>query len=94
MCGRQIGNLLFPFVVSGVLKKGMGQPNLLDPVQVKPIAVSDATCPYCKKQVMSSYAWCPQCGTGLKPHICSYCGSLMMVGERFCLSCGAPDTSR
>jgi len=37
MCGRQIGNLLFPLVVSGVLTKGLVHPSPFNPVQVKPL---------------------------------------------------------
>jgi predicted amidophosphoribosyltransferase len=94
MCGRHIGNLLFPLVAAGVLANGSAQPRPFDSAQVKPIAVSEATCPNCKTQVLSSYAWCPQCGTGLKSHICAYCGNLVKVGERFCPSCGAPNSRK
>ena len=60
MCGRGIGNLLFPLVATGVLTNETTQPAA--------VVTSQATCPNCESKVLSSFDWCPQCGTGLKPH--------------------------
>lgn len=94
MCGRHVGNLLFPLVAAGALVNESAQPRPFDSVQAKPIAVSQAACPNCKTRVLASYDWCPQCGMGLKSHACAYCGNLVKVGERFCPSCGAPSSAQ
>lgn len=86
MCGRHIGKLLFPLIAAGVLANGSVVP--------APVAISQSACPNCKTQVLSSFDWCPQCGTGLKPRACAYCGSQVKGGERFCPSCGAPAVSQ
>lgn len=82
MCGRGFGSLLFPLVAAGVLVNGSANP--------APVTASQATCPNCKTRVMSSYNWCPQCGTGLKSHVCTFCGTQNESNVRFCSSCGAP----
>ncbi|MBI5935763.1 MAG: zinc ribbon domain-containing protein [Chloroflexi bacterium] len=94
MCGRHVGNLLFPLLAAGALVNESAQPRPFNSAQVKPVAVSQAACPNCKTQVLASYDWCPQCGTGLKSHACVYCGNLMKVGERFCPSYGAPNSGK
>ena len=82
MCGRGIGNLLFPLVATGVLTNETTQPAA--------VVTSQATCPNCASKVSKSFDWCPQCGTGLKPHACAYCSNQMESNARFCPSCGAP----
>ena len=82
MCGRGIGNLLFPLVAAGVLTNESARPAAVVTLQ--------ATCPNCESKVLSSFDWCPQCGTGLKPHTCAYCSNQMESNARFCPSCGAP----
>ena len=94
MCGRHVGNLLFPLVAAGALVNGVAQPKPFDPAQAKPVAVSQTACPNCRTQVLASYDWCPQCGTGLKSRACAYCGNQVKVGERFCPSCGAPSSTQ
>lgn len=86
MCGRHVGNLLFPLVSAGVLANGSVIP--------APVAVSQSACPNCKTQVLSSFDWCPQCGTVLKSHACAYCGSQVTTNASFCPSCGAPAGKR
>lgn len=82
MCGRGIGNLLLPLVAAGVLTNESARPAT--------VVTSQATCPNCESKVLSSFDWCPQCGTGLKPHACAYCSNQMESNARFCPSCGAP----
>lgn len=82
MCGKGFGRLLFPFVAASVLVKGSADP--------APMNASRATCPKCKTQILSSYEWCPQCGTGLKAQVCSYCGTQNESNMCSCSSCGAP----
>jgi predicted amidophosphoribosyltransferase len=82
MCGRGIGNLLFPLVAAGVSTNESARPAT--------VATSQATCPNCESKVLSSFDWCPQCGTGLKPHVCAYCSNQMKSNAQFCSSCGAP----
>lgn len=82
MCGRGIGNLLFPLVAAGVLTNESARPAT--------VVTSQATCPNCESKVLSSFDWCSQCGTGLKPHACAYCSNQMESNARFCPSCGAP----
>ncbi len=86
MCGGGIGNLLFPLAVEGELANGATRPANVLTLQ--------ATCPSCKSKVSSAFDWCPQCGTGLKPHACAYCGNQMESNARFCPSCGAPAGGR
>ena len=94
MCGRHVGNLLFPLLAAGALVNESAQPRPFNSAQAKPVAVSQATCPNCRTQVLASYDWCPQCGTGLKSHACAYCGNQVKVGGRFCPSCGAPSSTQ
>lgn len=82
MCGRGFGNLIFPLAVAGVLSTQTMQP--------APVVATQGICPNCKTAVLSEYAWCPQCGTGLKSQPCAYCGSQMETNARYCPSCGAP----
>jgi len=82
MCGRGIGNLLFPLVAAGVLVNESARPVT--------VGSSQATCPNCKTKVLTSFDWCPECGTGLKSQACMYCGNQMESNARFCPSCGAP----
>ncbi len=82
MCGRGIGNLLFPLVAASVLTNDSARPGT--------VVTSQATCPNCKSKVSSSFDWCPQCGAGLKPQTCTYCSNQMESNARFCPACGAP----
>jgi len=82
MCGRGIGNLLFPLVAAGVLTNESARPTA--------VVTSQATCPNCVSKVSKSFDWCPQCGTGLNPHACAYCSNQIESNARFCPSCGAP----
>lgn len=86
MCGRGIGNLLFPLVAVGVLTNESARPAV--------VVTSQATCPNCESKVSSAFDWRPQCGTELKPHACTYCGNQMESNTRFCPSCGAPTGGR
>ena len=82
MCGGGIGKLLFPLVAAGVFAN--------ESVRPATVATSQATCPNCESKVSSSFDWCPQCGSGLKPHLCTYCNNQMKSSAQFCPSCGAP----
>ena len=86
MCGRGIGNLLFPLVAAGVLTN--------ESARTAAVVTSQATCPNCESKVSSAFDWCPQCGMELKPHACTYCGNQMESNTRFCPSCGVPAGGR
>jgi predicted amidophosphoribosyltransferase len=66
MCGRGIGNLLFPLIKAGVLANESARPATVVTLQ--------STCPNCKSKVSSAFDCCPECGTGLKLQACAYCG--------------------
>jgi predicted amidophosphoribosyltransferase len=83
MCGKGIGSLLFPLVAANILTNESMQPAT--------VAIAQTACPNCKAKISPAFDWCPQCGTGLKSHACSYCGNSMgSINARFCPSCGAP----
>jgi predicted amidophosphoribosyltransferase len=87
MCGRGIGNLLFPLVAAGILTNETAQPAA--------VVTAQSACPNCKAKISLAFDWCPQCGTGLRAHVCSYCGNSMgNINARFCPSCGAPATNQ
>ncbi len=86
MCGRNFGSLLIPLVTVGALTdSGVERP--------QPVTTAQAYCPQCRAVVSPAYTWCPQCGYGLKTRECAYCGNPVGVGERFCPSCGAPNSN-
>lgn len=82
MCGRGIGNLLFPLVAANLLTNASMQPAT--------VAIAQTACPNCKAKISSAFDWCPQCGTAMKSHACTYCGIQIGTNARFCPSCGAP----
>jgi len=82
MCGRGIGNLLFPLIKAGGLANESARPATVVTLQ--------STCPNCKSKVSSAFDCCPECGTGLKLQACAYCGNQMESNARFCPSCGGP----
>ncbi len=84
MCGRSFGSLLIPLVAAGVPAASVARPQT--------VAVAQAHCPQCRAAVLPDYVWCPQCGYGLKTRECAYCGNPVGAGERFCPSCGAPNS--
>ena len=88
MCGRNLGNLLIPLVAASVLASESPAPHR------QPVAAAQANCPRCKAIVSPAFDWCPQCGHGLKTQPCAYCGNTIGMGERFCPSCGAPNSNK
>ena len=86
MCGRGIGNLLFPLIAANILTN--------ETVQPAAVVIAQTACPNCKSKISSSFDWCPQCGVGLKSHSCAYCSNQLGINERFCPSCGAPAVNR
>jgi hypothetical protein len=45
------------------------------------------TCPHCSTKVMAKFAFCPNCGTSVKP-TCPHCGQPVEVLWQNCAHCG------
>lgn len=82
-CGGNLTRLLIPASTATVLPPEGHLPEAL-------AASLQTSCPTCGIRTSSTFKWCPQCGSTLKPHACSYCGHMLAPGAGTCPQCGAP----
>ena len=72
---------------AGPLPLDATQPNRAVRATAAPAIV---TCQGCGRQIASSYAVCPECGTRVSPAACRYCGQTLQPNQAMCAHCGGP----